>query len=629
MSKIIAKFALLFFGLFFGLFASQAQQTLSNESLEIESLIRQAEDTAEANLTAAYKLLTRAKEQAQLHGRNILLAKALYSESYFLFFQGKYDPIITAMDRIIPIYEQMHLQEDLIKALNRRSLSFLYLNQYKSALDGFFRAKGLAELTKDDKILGALNSNIGLVYESLKDWENALMFAQISLKYKLVERDTVGILKSYANIANIYYYQNKYTPALQNIRLAIKLADKYNNEFQQASLYNDIGNIFSTLGNWDSALFYQKKALNFHERYKDERFVEWCNSAISYGATLIKCGKVAAARPLIAACQSCEVELGELDLLKNLYIFRADYYYTLGNMPAAAHAYRKLNAINDSILANSEDISNQRLAIKYDFEKKAKEDSLRYQLRISQQQAKTIAYRNKMYLAAIGLLLSIGLIFLVYHFVNRVQQEKRRKELEAIRANIASDLHDDVGSTLSSIQIISGLATKQCGDNEQLKQTIGNISELSKKVAQGIREIMWTINPTQDTLEAVVAQLRKIGTDILEMHQIALKITEQISNPKASISAAQRKELSMFFKEALNNARKYSNCSTIHVSISDAKSTFRLTIQDNGIGFDKKNVVLGNGIKNMHHRASNLKGAFEISSKVKNGTQILLTFPLP
>ncbi|MBS1644697.1 MAG: tetratricopeptide repeat protein [Bacteroidetes bacterium] len=610
-------------------FASQSQQTLSNDSLEIVGLIQQAEDTAEANLNAAYKLLTRAKEQAGLQGRPLLLAQALYSESYFLFFQGKYDQIITAMDQIIPVYEQLHLQEDLIKALNRKSLSFLYLNQYKPALDGFFRAKGLAELTKDNKVLGALNSNIGLVYESLKDWESALMFAQISLKYKLAELDTIGILKSYANIANIYYYQNKYSDALQNFRLAIKLADNSNNEFQQASLYNDIGNIYSSLRNFDSALYFQKKALNFHEKHKDERFVEWCNSAISYGATLIKCGKVAASRPLIAACQSCELELGELDLLKNLYNFRSDYFYATGNMSAAAQAYRKLNAINDSILTNSEDINNQRLAIKYEFEKKAKEDSLQYQLRISQQQAKTIAYRNKMYLTAMGLLLSLGVTFLAYFYINRAQKEKRRKELEAIRTNIASDLHDDVGSTLSSIQIISGLATKQCGDNEQLKQTIGNITELSNKVAQGIREIMWTINPTQDTLEAVVAQLRKIGTDLLEMHQIALKTTEQISNPNTTLSATQRKELLLFFKEAINNARKYSYCSTIHVAISDAQGTFRLTIRDNGIGFNKKKVVLGNGIKNMHHRASNLKGAFEISSKVKSGTQILLTFPLP
>src|SRR5690606_14257514 len=133
------------------------------------------------------------------------------------------------------------------------------------------------------------------------------------------------------------------------------------------------------------------------------------------------------------------------------------------------------------------------------------------------------AYKIRMYLFLIFALTVAGVAVAIIRRIRKIQKDKRHQELENMRNTIAGDLHDDVGSTLSSIQIISNLALKQCNGNEQLAQSVSRISELSDKVSDGIREIVWSVNPAHDRLPSVTAQLRKMAADVLGVNDIAFK----------------------------------------------------------------------------------------------------------
>ncbi|MGB6094135.1 MAG: ATP-binding protein, partial [Moheibacter sp.] len=294
-----------------------------------------------------------------------------------------------------------------------------------------------------------------------------------------------------------------------------------------------------------------------------------------------------------------------------------------------ALTYKRLQMeMVDSLAIESKVFENQRIAIRYEFHQKAKEDSLQYQLNLSQQEIISASYKNKMYLAIIVGILVLAAAGFGIARMRAVQRMKRSAEIEGMRQNLAGDLHDDVGSTLSSIQIISNLMTEKTNDPKVI-EAAQNISGLSNKVANGIREIVWELNPANDSLEAIISQLRKISSEILTPSEISFSFNVKINDPNKKISPELRKEMVMVFKEAINNARKYSNAEKVDISISEKKSLLKMKISDNGIGFDPESVQKGNGLSNMERRSKKMNSEFRLESSPDHGTTIHLRILLP
>ncbi len=602
--------------------------TFANDSVSIRSLIANAEQLAETDISGAFSLYDQALRQAEASQNDPLIATVLLSESYYYFLDGNYHRVIDDMKRAIPIFERNQAVEDEIKCKNRMGLAWMYLNDFGPSLDIFFDAKKIADKIGNRKLGAALNTNIGLVYESLHDWPNALMYAQKSLDYNLDSKDTAKAAKSYGNIANLYYYQNRYQEALTNFRKAILFCKSAENDYQLATTYSDVGNLFADMGQLDSALHFSELALQFHSDKREERVTEWCHTVMSLGSIWLRMGNTAKAGQFLEDCRSCEIEVPELLFLKSLYTFRADYYLRTNNTIAAVKNYQQLNKANDSLLLNAGNLENQRIGLRYEYDRKAREDSLQYQLKISKQQAASASYRSKMYLSLLGILMLTFIAITVFYNLRKVHQRKRAMALESMRSDLASDLHDDVGSTLSSIQIISSMALAQCQNNPSLEQSISRIVELSSKVSDGIHEIVWSVNPIQDLLGNVVEQLRKLAVSLLAANNIQLHFRQEISEPSIILTPSVRKEVLLIFKEAVNNARKYSHTANIDIYISQKNRQLSMQIKDFGKGFDLKEVELGNGIKNMKQRASVIGGILEIISPEGKGTTVLLKVSL-
>ena len=218
-------------------------------------------------------------------------------------------------------------------------------------------------------------------------------------------------------------------------------------------------------------------------------------------------------------------------------------------------------------------------------------------------------------------------IAVIIHYVYRLRIN-RILAVEKVRQKVARDLHDDMGSTLSTINILSSMAKNKIkNDPVKVSEYIGKISDNSSRMMEAMDDIVWNINPANDDMQKTIARMREFATNVLEAKDIAFWFNFDDSINTVRLNMEQRRDVFLIFKEAINNAAKYSHCNKVVASISQTGKTIHLSIVDDGDGFDIENADNGNGLKNMQRRARHLNGKIKFSSEPMNGTSILVEFP--
>ncbi|HEY2727839.1 MAG TPA: ATP-binding protein, partial [Parafilimonas sp.] len=196
---------------------------------------------------------------------------------------------------------------------------------------------------------------------------------------------------------------------------------------------------------------------------------------------------------------------------------------------------------------------------------------------------------------------------------------------QSIRDKIAIDLHDDIGSTLSSISILSELA-KQNSSNAV--PYIENISKNTALMQENMSDIVWAINPKNDRFVNIIQYMSQFAEEVLETKNIEVNFNSDESLSSLMLPMDKRKNFYLFFKEAVNNCAKYSMASYVDILISCKEQHINLIIADNGKGFNTLLNYKGNGMLTMKKRAEELCGQVKIISEQNKGTQIHLYFPV-
>jgi ligand-binding sensor domain-containing protein/two-component sensor histidine kinase len=195
-----------------------------------------------------------------------------------------------------------------------------------------------------------------------------------------------------------------------------------------------------------------------------------------------------------------------------------------------------------------------------------------------------------------------------------------------LRSKIARDLHDDVGSTLSSLHMVSALAIKKIKDDpDKTKALLEKITESSERMTGNMQDIVWAVNPVNDSFAEIIARMQKFAAEMLELKNIELHFNADEKIKSLKLPLEYRSDLFMIFKEAINNVAKYSNAHHTWIILHKNNKSFFLEIKDDGVGFDVKNTTKGNGLRNMQERAKNLNGRLIVLSGDK-GTKITLEF---
>jgi signal transduction histidine kinase len=217
----------------------------------------------------------------------------------------------------------------------------------------------------------------------------------------------------------------------------------------------------------------------------------------------------------------------------------------------------------------------------------------------------------------------LALVFVLFFFIYNNYHTRQKLKLENIRNNIAADLHDDIGSTLNSISLFSEVAKQEAGKPIPALDQIG-VS--ARKIIDAMSDIVWTINPENDTFENVIARMRSLAYLLLKAQRIEFVFKADEGLNSLPLPMPVRKNVYLLFKEAMNNMEKYSNASQASFHITLENKNVKMVIHDNGVGFDIETAKMGNGIKNMKRRASEIGAQFLIESAEGKGTTIELSF---
>ncbi|MCC7027465.1 MAG: hypothetical protein IT265_10950 [Saprospiraceae bacterium] len=220
------------------------------------------------------------------------------------------------------------------------------------------------------------------------------------------------------------------------------------------------------------------------------------------------------------------------------------------------------------------------------------------------------------------LCLTIFSVIIIYFRI----KEKQRKRVEGIRFSIARDLHDDMGSNLSNIKLISEMAALK-NDGKNL-QTYKSITEKTSQIMEHMSDIVWSINPKNDGIELIIPYIQEHVINVLEPLEINLKFEILNMTSKIEMDIDKRRHFFLICKEATNNISKYAKAKHVIFKIEFRNNKIFVEIIDDGIGFHSSSQKSGNGLINMSKRAELIGGSLDVTSEPKGGTTIRFWFPV-
>ncbi len=209
----------------------------------------------------------------------------------------------------------------------------------------------------------------------------------------------------------------------------------------------------------------------------------------------------------------------------------------------------------------------------------------------------------------------------------------RRMQLEQLRTRLSRDLHDDIGSTLSSINILSTVARRkaEAGDEAGAAASLSGISERTQRLMRNMSDIVWSVDPEQDSMEDLLSRMREFGAAVLEAKGISYRF-DGSGALQATLPPLVKSNLYLIFKEAVNNAAKHAEATEVIASFAHENNRMRMTIIDNGKGLDTSaadpNTMGGNGLRNMRARSVEMKADLRINGTPEQGTTIDLVVRL-
>jgi ligand-binding sensor domain-containing protein/two-component sensor histidine kinase len=214
-----------------------------------------------------------------------------------------------------------------------------------------------------------------------------------------------------------------------------------------------------------------------------------------------------------------------------------------------------------------------------------------------------------------------GILYAIYRY--RINQLLR---MQKVRNNIATDLHDDIGTTLTNISILSELSKKNLLQKGEADVFLDRIAEEVHNSSQALDDIVWSINTSNDTLEQTVARMRRYAAEVFDAANISysLQLDEQFERYKLNME--QRRDCFLIFKETINNIYKHANAKHVQIKLWIGKGHLHMIISDDGKGFDTNTVTHRNGIKNIRNRIEKWKGNIEIRSVPGKGTVTEVSF---
>lgn len=606
----------------------------AGQSKIIDSLTREVEtrsnDTAKVN---AYRMLTgmvRTSDpvKAIAYGKEgILLARKLQFEKglagCYLNLSAAYiagyklDSGLLYIDSAIGLARTQGEPNRLALAYLNRADIHMQLSNLNQSLKDCDTALTYAEQANNDDRRARIIQTIGSVYYTQNKYTECIPYYEKALQ--LYERVNARQMSAVVlnNLGNTYKYLGQYDKSIAQFQKAIDIADSLGNTANQLMYHSNLGDVYLTKGDYAAA----EKSFTLAMEYAVQQENEHQQAiAFSHFANLyLKQEKYPQAIQAAAKAYAIMKKDGDIFWQQDAADLLARGYSNTGDFKKAFEFQKISKELNDSLVRQQFDDEIAAMQTTYKVEEKNKEIQL---LSKDGQIKQAQLSKQRILLIASIALLTVTCMAIVL-LVNRNRMRQRVKELE-LRNTIAADLHDEVGSSLSSIHMLSQMARKQqMNTGDILEKVSTNAHETMEKMS----DIVWMVKPGDSEAQSLKTRMERFTYELCNARQIECSFSAGRLD-ELRLSMPQRKNLYLIFKEAVNNAVKYSGTHKLDVNIGIEQRHLVLQIKDYGKGFDEKAIVMGNGLNNMQHRTKELRGVLSVSSQPENGTEVSLSFPV-
>lgn len=464
--------------------------------------------------------------------------------------------------------------------------------------------------------------SLGNSYLKLKQYQQSLYYFNRSRELKEKLKDARGLISTWNALGNVYYETKNYEASLENYSMALSQARSLKLHLEEVRSMFDIGVLYSKMNRLAEVRSTLNQALPLARQVGDSLLVARIRSELS--KIDVQSGNASKAEADITKKLAAARHSGDLTAELYAYLDLSDHYARQGDFENAYKFLQRHHHLRDSVAGKEIVVKFQEMEQRYQKDKREQEIAL---LKKDQQLTQEVIGRQRasqkismVALAGVVLIALLGFFYLRLRYISR-----RRAELDQVRNAIARDLHDDIGSALSSISIMSQLALHDKGD---ARRHLQKISESSAKMMEGMSDIVWSINPDNESIEKMVIRMKEFASEILEPANIRYSIQVKGNLDSVVLDPQSRKNVFLVFKESINNAAKHSGGTEVVVELSAQKGTLELRIADNGKGFETDVSGNGNGLNNMIFRGNDVKGTTRIKTSPGGGTEVLLELPI-
>lgn len=534
---------------------------------------------------------------------------------------GKYDSAVLILDTAL-IYSK-RVGEDKRTALvyiNSAS-AFINLGKLDLAMQQALSAMPYAESSGDLDRKARVNMTIGNIYFFQENWESANKY----YKRCIPMFETLGLQNmagtALMNVAIVYKHLNKLDSAENIIKKSILIFTENEDKENLTLGHNNYGGILVLKNDLAAAEKEYLAAVELAVSIGDLEQQIFNKQAL--GDIYFKRKQFKQASDLLMPIMDSAIVYEFYDEQLNIASTLSDLFAEQQNY-GEAYKYLKLyNIAKDTI--NERKQNDKLLTLQEQFTSKEKEKEISLLNATNALQQKEIERKNLLGIVfglVFILLLALGMVFW-----NRYRLKQQIKEIN-LRNKIASDLHDDVGATLSSIKMYSEIIKNDIPDTgKNTTALLTKIIENTTESIENMSDIVWMVKPGNDKLQNLSQRLIDYAANMCNSANIQLITNLQLNENVQALPMELRRDIYLVLKEAVNNAVKYSKGTILDLSLNISEKHLQANVADNGVGFDSGNIKNGNGLANMQNRITKHKGNFNINSSPQEGTKV--TFDVP
>jgi len=569
----------------------------AKDSARVVNLHRLAYRLSEIDQASAWRYANEANDLAKRLNNPINLGQSFINYAILESLEGNYAKGQEYYLKALRLFEQKKWERGVAICLNNIAENYKTMNQGEKALEYTFKALELNKKNAEKRGMAVNYEQIGELYRRNKRFEESLKFLKEGLVLAKGADQNYQILPQILlSIARNYNDRREFETALYYLEQATERSQQHGEKLLQIQCYEEIARTYRLQLKYEKAEIYLLKAYE---------------TAQAFGSVVERA--------------NLNKQLAQLAEMR-------------GNYPEALSYFHSFKTLSDSIERKKNVVRAELIELKHTAYEKDKENLRLKQIKLAQEAE---LRQQAIWIGSLAFLVVILLGVLGYAFyLNRLQEIKDAQKIQAdtirqmqisdrIRSQIARDLHDDLGATLSGVAMLSQAAKRQVDENHvQLRELLDLISVNSQRTVTTIRDIIWTTRPMNDSIESIVTKMKIFTSEMLEPKDIVSDFCVSDSLKGYKLPSNQQYNFYLIFKEAINNIAKYAQAKRVEIQVFQENKRLHLIIKDDGVGFDKDAVRgSGNGLFNMEKRVEELDGQLTIHSAVSEGTFIELTLP--